>query len=121
MTDEGVQLVQLQRLDGLLALAGRGRWGDVGRGLVHPVGDALRVDRQQSGNPLEVHPIHVHLERPAADRQVVGVPLHLGRVGAPAVAALAAQGSARVGAGGEQSRQSGGEGQVLQPGLPGLS
>ena len=99
--DEGVQLVHLQRpeVSFLLALRRQGGCGQIGGGGVDPVGDRLRVDTQVPGDAPEVGAVHIQLERLAAHGQVMALRLGRGRMGAPAVAVLAAGGAGFVPAG----------------------
>ena len=99
--DERVEFIEFQRLDTWLPLTflGQRRSGEVGGGGVDPAGDTLRVDAQVSCDAPEVGAVHIEFEGLATHRKVVAFGFWGGRVGAPAVTTLAAQGAGRVLAG----------------------
>ena len=101
MGDERVEFIEFQRLDTWLPLTflGQRRSGEVGGGGVDPAGDTLRVDAQVSCDAPEVGAVHIEFEGLATHRKVVAFGFWGGRVGAPAVTTLAAQGAGRVLAG----------------------
>lgn len=66
---------------------------------IDPVGNALGVDRKVPGDAPEVGAVHIEFERLTAHRSVIAVRFGFGRIGASAVAALAAQGAGGVFAG----------------------
>ena len=98
---ECVQLVEFEHFDArfLLTLFRRGRGGDIGRGGIDPVGDGLRIDPQMPGDASQVGTVYIELEGLAAQIESVAVVFRLGRIGAPAVSAFAAQGAGGVFAG----------------------
>ena len=101
MGDERVKLIEFHRVYGRFrGPLGRGRRRrKASGGLVDPVDDGLVVDFQMSCDAPEVHAVHVELEGLTTQDEVIAMLFGSGRVGTPAVLALAPCSAAEVGSG----------------------